>query len=91
MAKFKIGRATAKGKSYTATGVNPVTGREMRISGGQAGRATGDSNPDQKKTFQARHGEPKTPKQWINKVRWENGGRLGESVNIPNRLFKKGS
>ena len=89
MARFTIMRPTAKGKSWRAVGINPKTGRKMTIQGGQAGTKVGPKarGADTAAAFQARHGTPKTPKQWINKIRWEGRGKIGSTVNIPNRLF----
>lgn len=94
MAKFKVTRATAKGKAWKAIGKNPKTGREMTIQGGSASHrgkwgTQGGKTPGQVKSFKARHGTPKTPKQYVNMVNWKRGSRIGKSVNIPNDLFKK--
>jgi hypothetical protein len=92
MAKFKVMPATAKGKAWKAVGTNPKTGRDMTIQGGEdkhAGKwgTQGGKSEGQVKSFAARHGEPKTPKQYVNKRNWEAGSRIGKTVNIPNGLF----
>jgi hypothetical protein len=92
MAKFKVSPATAKGKAWKAVGTNPKTGREMTIQGGEdkhQGKwgTKGGKTPEQVKSFKARHGEPKTPKQFVNKRNWESGSRINKTVNIPNNLF----
>ena len=89
MAKFKISAASQKGKTWQAKGTNPKTGKPMTISGGQKGVKVGPKNrtAETVKAFKARHGTPKTPKQYVNKKRWEGRAKVGESVNIPNRLF----
>lgn len=92
MARFKVTSATAKGKAWKAEGTNPKTGRPMTIQGGQDthkgkwGRSGGKSE-GAVKSFKARHGEPKTPKQYINKLNWTKGSRIGKTVNIPKKLF----
>ena len=45
MTKFKIAKATAKGKTWKATGTNPETGKPMTIQGGQEGVKVGKNNP----------------------------------------------
>lgn len=89
MARFKITRASQKGKTWQAKGTNPKTGRETTISGGQKGVKVGPKNRASStvKSFKVRHGTPKTPKQYVNMKRWEGGAKLGSSVNIPNKLF----
>jgi hypothetical protein len=94
MAVFKVSKATAKGKAWKAEGTNPKTGRSMTIQGGEdkhRGKwgTSGGKSEGQVKSFKARHGEVASPKQYVNKVNWERGSRIGKSVNIPNRLFKK--
>lgn len=89
MPKFKISSGTAKGKSWKATGTNPKTGRPMTIQGGQAGTKVGPKNRDSKtvKSFKARHGTPKTAKQYINMKRWNGGAKIGSTVNVPSKFF----
>lgn len=89
MAKFKISRGTAKGKTWKATGTNPKTGRQMTIQGGQKGVKVGPGNRPSTtvKSFRARHGNPNTPKKYINDRRWKGSAKIGSSVNIPNNLF----
>lgn len=88
--KFLI-RKTSKSssKAYCAIGKNPNTGKRMRISGGVKGVIPGPKAQGIKKArnFQKRHGEPKTPKQYINKIRWKKGNLFGKNVYIPNKLF----
>lgn len=45
MAKFIIETSTAKGKTWKATGTNPLTGRSITIQGGQKGVKVGKNNP----------------------------------------------
>lgn len=92
MATFTLSKGTAKGKTWKATGTNPLTGKPMTIQGGQAGVKTGKDNRDSQKVFDARHDATgMTPKKFINKLLWNdkkpslNGGK----VTIPNKLFKK--
>lgn len=88
MAKFKIEAATAKGKTWKATGVNPATGKKMTFQGGQAGTQVGKRNPASEKSFDARHDATgMTPKKYINKLRWDDKAKIGSTVNIPSRLF----
>lgn len=92
MATFKIMRGTAKGKTWKAVGTNPLTKRQMTIQGGQAGTRVGKNNPDSEQTFDARHeATGMTPKKYINKLRWDNKAKFGNSVNIPDKLFKSTS
>ena len=89
MAKFKITRSTAKGKTWKAVGNNPVTGRRMTIQGGQKGKRVGSANPDSERTFDARHeATGMTPKKYVNKLRWDDKAKMGSTVNIPDRLSK---
>ncbi len=90
MAHFKIEKGTAEGKTWKATGVNPVTGKNMVIQGGQKGTAVGKDNPQSEKSFDARHDATgMTPKKYINKLRWDDKANFGEEVNIPDKLFEK--
>ncbi|MGB8193840.1 MAG: hypothetical protein WCF67_18045 [Chitinophagaceae bacterium] len=90
MATFKITKGTTKGKTWKAVGTNPLTGRQMTIQGGQAGTKVGKKNPDNEKTFDARHeATGMTPKKYINKLRWDNKAKIGSSVRVPDELFKK--
>ena len=41
-----------------------------------------------RKSFKARHGEPKTAKQKINQLNWSKGSRIGKTVTIDNKYFK---
>ena len=89
MATFKIAKATLKEKTWKAVGINPKTGKEMTIQGGQAGTKVGKDNPDSEKSFDARHDATgMTPKKYINKLRWDDKAAIGTSVNIPDKLFK---
>lgn len=92
MAQFKVTKATAKGKAWKAEGVNPKTGRSMTIQGGQdthRGKwgTQGGKSAGQVKSFMARHGEPKTAKQYINKVNWTRGSQIGKTINVPNKYL----
>ena len=89
MATFKIAKATLKEKTWKAVGINPNTGKQMTIQGGQAGTLVGKDNPDSEKSFDARHDATgMTPKKYINKLRWDDKAAIGTSVNIPDKLFK---
>ncbi len=90
MARFTIAPGTAKGKAWKATGINPKTGRSMTIQGGLKGTPVGKNNPASERSFDARHDATgMTPKKYINKLRWDNKAKIGSSVNIPDKLFKK--
>jgi hypothetical protein len=92
MATFKISKATQEGKTWKAEGTNPETGKKMTIQGGQEGVKVGKKNPQSEKSFDARHDATgMTPKKYINKLRWDDEGELGSSVEIPDELFKKKS
>lgn len=89
MAEFKISKATQKGKTWKAKGVNPVTGKEVTLQGGQEGTPVGDDNPKSEKSFDARHDATgMTPKKYINKLRWDDKADFGDTVDIPDKLFK---
>jgi topoisomerase IA-like protein len=89
MAEFKISEATAKGKTWKAVGINPKTGKEVTIQGGQEGTPVGDKNPESEKSFDARHeATGMTPKKYINKLRWDNKAEMNSTVDIPDKLFK---
>lgn len=90
MARFKLSRATAEGKTWKATGTNPITGRQVTIQGGQHGTPVGKDNPRSEASFDARHDATgMTPKKYINKLRWDNKAKLNTYVNIPDELFKR--
>ena len=88
MAKFTITTGTAIGKTWKATGTNPVTKKEMIIQGGQKGTLVGKNNIKSERSFDARHDATgMTPKKYINKLRWDDKAKIGTAVNIPTRLF----
>ena len=90
MAKIKITTGTAEGKTWKATGINPVTGMTMTMQGGQKGTAVGKNNPESERSFDARHDATgMTPKKYINKLRWDDKAKIGSTVNIPDELFEK--
>jgi len=79
MAKAKIMRPTAKGKSWKAEVFK--NGKKVKtIQGGQKGTKLGGTRT---KSFKARHGN-KTAKQHINDRQWEAGSLLiGKTITIP--------
>jgi hypothetical protein len=93
MAKFQIkADNSGSGKAWVATGTNPKTGREMTIRGGEAKHrgkwgTQGGKSEGQVKSFEARHGKPTSPRQYINARNWKAGSQIGKTVNIPNDLF----
>ena len=90
MAKFKIEKATAKDKTWKATGINPQSGKNMTIQGGQHGVKVGKDNPKSEASFDARHeATAMTPKKYINKLRWDNKAKINTFVEVPDELFKK--
>ncbi len=90
MARFKIESATAKGKTWKAVGINPVTGKKMTIQGGLEGTPVGKNNPASEKSFDARHDATRmTPKKYVNKLRWDDKAKIRTAVNIPKKLFEK--
>jgi hypothetical protein len=92
MASFKIMRGTAEGKTWKATGINPISGRQVTIQGGQKGTKVGKGNPDQETSFDARHeATGMTAKKYINKLRWDNKARFGSTISIPDEMFSKGT
>jgi hypothetical protein len=90
MARFKIETATAKGKTWKAVGVNPLTGKKMTIQGGQHGTPVGSRNPSSEKSFDARHDATgMTPRKYVNKLRWDDKAKIGSVINIPAKLFRR--
>jgi len=90
MAIFKITKATLHEKTWKAVGINPETGKQMTIQGGQAGTSVGKNNPESEKSFDARHDATgMTPKKYINKLRWDDKATIGSSIKNHNKLFKK--
>lgn len=93
MATCKISSATAKGKAWKAE--CSVNGKKRTIQGGQDTHKNkwgtkGGKSEGQVKSFNARHGKPTTAKKYINKLNWDSrGSRIGKTVQVPNRLFKK--
>ncbi|MEO5684704.1 MAG: hypothetical protein ABIQ88_18830 [Chitinophagaceae bacterium] len=89
MAKFKIVSATSKDKTWKAIGVSPITGRHMTFQGGQKAVLVGKKNPASEKSFDARHeATGMTPKKYVNKLRWDDGVKIGSLINIPDKYFK---
>lgn len=83
----KIQRSTRPGKTWMVKVKNPKTGKTNTIHGGQKGVKTGKARDAKtRKSFRARHGEPKTPKQYVNDKLWKNK-KVGDSISIPKRLF----
>lgn len=66
---------------------NPKTGKEMTVAGGQQGVKTGKARSEKtRKSFRARHGEPKTVKQYVNDRLWRDA-KVGDTITIPNKFF----
>lgn len=92
MAKCKVTKATAKGKAWKAE--CEVDGKKKTIQGGEdkhRGKwgTKGGKSEGQVKSFKARHGEPKTAKQYINKKNWTSGSTIGKTITVPDKYFKK--
>ncbi len=91
MATCKVSKATAKGKAWKAE--CKVKGKTKTIQGGQdthRGKwgTQGGKTEGQVKSFKARHGEPKSAKQVINKKNWTSGSTIGKTVQVPDKYFK---
>lgn len=91
MPTCKVSRATAKGKAYKA--VCNVDGKKVTIQGGEdkhRGKwgTKGGKSKGQVKSFKARHGEPKSAKQFINKKNWTSGSTIGKTISVPRKYFK---
>jgi hypothetical protein len=90
MATFKINTGTAKGKTWKAEGINPITKKKVILQGGQKGVAVGKKNATSEKSFDARHDATgMTPKKYINKLRWDDKAEIGSSIEIPKNLFEE--
>jgi hypothetical protein len=90
MATFKLSKATQEDKTWKAEGTNPDTGKKLTIQGGQKGVEVGKKNPQSEKSFDARHDATgMTPKKHINKLLWDDEAKVGDTVEIPDELFKK--
>lgn len=92
MPQFKITASDSPGKAWKAVGTNPKTGRQMTIHGGQKEHrgkwgTKGGKTEGQVKSFKARHGEPKTAKQYINSRNWSSGSQINKTINIPSKYF----
>lgn len=92
MPTCKVSRATAKGKAYKA--VCNVDGKKVTIQGGEdkhRGKwgTKGGKSKGQVKSFKARHGEPKSAKQFINKKNWTSGSTIGKTISVPRKYFRK--
>lgn len=91
MAKFKV---TSGGSSsaWKAVGKDPKTGNKKTIRGGSVKHRNkwgtqGGKTKEQVDSFLARHGKPSSPTQYINKLNWTKGSRIGKTVNIPDKYF----
>lgn len=93
MALFKVFAAKDGKHAWAAKGVNPKTGREITIKGGEPKHrgkwgTKGGKSKEQVKSYFARHaGDNKSPKNYINDKNWREGSQLGKTVNIPNNRF----
>lgn len=85
--KARIQRATQKGKTWQIKIENPKTGRTKTVAGGQKGVRTGKArSKETRQSFRARHGEPKTLKQYVNDRLWKDA-KIGDTITIPNKYL----
>lgn len=92
MALFKVSAARDGKHAWQAKGVNPKTGREVTLKGGEAKHrgkwgTQGGKSKGRVKSYFARHAKNKSPKAYINDRNWREGSQIGKSVNIPNDRF----
>lgn len=93
MALFKVMAAKDGKHAWQAKGVNPKTGREVTLKGGEAkhrgkwGTQGGKSEAKVKSYFARHAGDNKSPKNYINDKNWRDGSQIGKTVNIPNNRF----
>jgi hypothetical protein len=92
MALFKVMAAKDGKNAWRAEGVNPKTGREITLKGGEAKHrgkwgTQGGKSEGQVKSYFARHAGNDSPKGYINDLNWRLGSRIGKNVNIPNSRF----
>ena len=89
MALFKLFAGTAKGKSWKAVGIHPLTGRTIILHGGQKGVDVTNKTPQQVEAFVARHEAGGiSPKIYINALRWSGEISYGDSFEVPDDLFR---
>lgn len=92
MALFKVSAAKDGKHAWQAKGVNPKTGREITLKGGEAKHrgkwgTQGGKSKGRVKSYFARHAKNKSPKAYINDKNWREGSTIGSTVNIPNNRF----
>lgn len=92
MPLFKVTAARDGKHAWQARGVNPKTGREITLKGGDPDHrgkwgAKGGKSAGQVKSYFARHAGNKSPKAFINDKNWRDGSQIGRSVNIPANRF----
>ena len=92
MALFKVMAAKDGKSAWKAEGVNPKTGREITLKGGEPKHrgkwgTQGGKSEGQVKSYFARHAGNDSPKGYINDKNWKDGSQIGKTVNIPNNRF----
>lgn len=92
MALFKVSAAKDGKHAWQAKGINPKTGREITLKGGEAKHrgkwgTQGGKTKGQVKSYFARHAKNKSPKAYINDKNWREGSQIGRTVNVPNNRF----
>ena len=92
MPLFKVSAAKDGKHAWKATGLNPKTGREITLKGGEAKHrgkwgTKGGKSAGQVKSYFARHAGNKSPKAYINDKNWREGSQIGKSVNVPSNRF----
>lgn len=92
MALFKVVASKDGSSAWSATGINPKTGREITLKGGEAKHrgkwgTQGGKSEGQVKSYFARHAGNKSPVAYINDKNWREGSQIGKSVRIPDNRF----
>ncbi len=92
MALFKVVASKDGSSAWSATGINPKTGREITLKGGEAKHrgkwgTQGGKSEGQVKSYFARHAGNKSPVAYINDKNWREGSQIGKSIRIPDNRF----
>lgn len=92
MALFRVSAAKDGKHAWQAKGVNPKTGREITIKGGEPKHrgkwgTKGGKTPGQVKSYFARHAKNDSPKGYINDKNWREGSQIGKVVRVPDNRF----
>lgn len=92
MALFKIVASKDGKTAWSASGINPKTGREITLKGGDPKHRgkwgeKGGKTEGQVKSYFARHANNKSPVAYINDLNWKKGSQIGKTVSIPSNRF----